>query len=93
MADLTSYEQRLDRIEQKLDKVSETITNIVRLEEKVVAGNERADRFETKVNKLQDDVDNLKISTQRNEMFVRNSERLVWALVTTGISTIVYLVK
>ena len=93
MADLTSYEQRLDRIEQKLDKVSETITNIVRLEERVVAGNNRADSFEAKVNKLQDDVDNLKSATQKNELFVKNSERLIWALITTGISTIVYLVK
>jgi tetrahydromethanopterin S-methyltransferase subunit G len=90
---ITSYEQRLDRIESKLDKVSEAITNIVRLEEKVVAGTDRIDRLEFRMDHLEATVDNVKMVAQRNDGFVKNSERLMWAIITAAISLAVYMLR
>lgn len=90
---ITPYEQRLDRIEAKLDKLSEAITTIVRLEEKVVAGNDRIDRLEFRMDHLEATVDNVKMLAQKNDGFIKNSERFIWALITAGISFSVYLLR
>ena len=71
----------------------EAITNIVRLEEKIVAGNDRVDRLEFRMDQLEGEVDVIKSNVQKNDLFVKNSERLLWALVTAGISFVVYLVR
>ena len=93
MEPITPYEQRLDRIESKLDKVSEAITNIVRLEERVVAGIDRIDRLEFRIDHIEATLDNVKMISQKNDGFVRNSERLMWAIVTAAISFVVYLLR
>jgi hypothetical protein len=36
-------EQRLERIEEKLDKLSEAVTSIARVEEKIYASTKRSD--------------------------------------------------
>jgi len=47
-------EDRLSRIENKLDKLTEAILTIARVEEKVLASNERIEKIEDKLEKQEE---------------------------------------
>jgi uncharacterized coiled-coil protein SlyX len=47
-------ESRLQRIETKLDKVSDTITQLARIDERLVSAHKRVDRHEHRLDSLED---------------------------------------
>ena len=83
-------EDRLNRIEQKIDKLSEAITMIARVEEKLLANNARVDRLEFRADEQEGDIDNLKEIVGYNSQSVKVAERFVWILVSAVVGLVMY---
>ena len=86
-------DQRLDRIENKLDKLTEAVTNIVRVEEKLYASGKRIDRLEYRLDVGEADLDNLREIVTQNAVTVKASERIFWIIFSAIISLGVYFLR
>jgi len=73
---------RLNRIEAKLDKLTEAMTMIARVDEKLTAGSARIDRLEFRLDEQESDIDGLKAVVGHNSQSAKVAERFVWILVT-----------
>jgi uncharacterized coiled-coil protein SlyX len=73
---------RLNRIETKLDKLTEAMTMIARVDEKLTAGSARIDRLEFRLDEQEGDIDGLKAVVGHNQQSAKVAERFVWILVT-----------
>jgi len=83
-------EDRLNRIEQKIDKLSEAITMIARVEEKLSANNARVDRLEFRADEQEADTDKLKEIVGYNAQSVKIAERFVWILISSIVGLVMY---
>ena len=81
---------RLNRIETKLDKLTEAMTLIARVDEKLTAGAARIDRLEYRLDEQEEDIDNLKGIVGYNSQSVKIAERFVWILVSAVIGLVMY---
>jgi len=86
-------DQRLDRIENKLDKLTEAVTNIVRVEEKLYASGKRIDRLEYRLDVGEADLDNLREIVTQNAVTVKASERIFWIIFSAIVSLGVYFLR
>ena len=86
-------ESRLARIEGKLDKLTEAVTSIARVEEKIYASTKRIDRLEQRMDGLEDDLDVTKSSVIANAGSVKFGERMFWIAVSTVVSLVVYFLR
>lgn len=86
-------DRRLDRIESKLDKLSEVITAIARVEEKLLAGSNRIDRLENRADKHGKEIDELKKIATYNHTYVKGLERFAWILVSALVGLATYYVR
>ena len=90
---MLSEEQRLDRIEDKLDKLTEAVTNIARVEEKIYASTKRIDRLEYRLDVNEGELDNLKSIVAQNAFTVKASERIFWIIFSAFVSLGVYFLQ
>ncbi len=81
---------RLNRIEIKLDKLTEAMSMIARVDEKLVAGAARIDRLEFRLDEQEADLDKLKSNVSQNTQSVKTAERFVWILVSALVGVIMY---
>lgn len=81
---------RLNRIEAKLDKLTEAMTLIARVDEKLTAGAARIDRLEYRLDEQEGDLDNVKAIVGYNSQSVKIAERFVWILVSAVIGLVMY---
>lgn len=81
---------RLNRIENKLDKLTEAMTMIARVDEKLTAGAARIDRLEYRLDEYEGELDEVKSVVGYNAQSVKIAERFVWILVSTIIGLVVY---
>ena len=81
---------RLNRIETKLDKLTEAMTLIARVDEKLTAGAARIDRLEFRLDEQEGDLDNVKAIVGYNSQSVKIAERFVWILVSAVVGLIMY---
>lgn len=84
---------RLNRIEQKLDKLTDIVASIARVEEKMVANNQRIERVEKRVGTVEKDVKEVSATVRDNSNVVRFADKLFWLLVGGAGSFIVWLLK
>ena len=85
--------QRLERIEEKLDKLSEAVTNIARVEEKIYASTKRADRLEHRLDIIETELDEVKNTVAYNSKTVAGVERIFWVVISASASAIVYFLR
>ena len=90
---MSMEDQRLDRIEIKLDKLTEAVTAIARVEEKIHASTKRIDRLEYRLDVNEGELDNLKSIVTQNSMTVKASERIFWMIFSGIISLGVYFLQ
>jgi len=90
---MINEEQRLDRIEVKLDKLTEAVTNIARVEEKIYASTKRIDRLEYRLDVNEGELDGLKNIVAQNSFTVKASERIFWIIFSTVVSLGVYFLQ
>ena len=86
-------ENRLSRIENKLDKLTEAVTAIARVEEKIYASTKRIDRLEYRLDVNEGELDNLKGIVTQNSMTVKASERIFWIIFSAFVSLGVYFLQ
>jgi uncharacterized coiled-coil protein SlyX len=84
---------RLDRLEVKIDKMSEALSMLARVEEKIHSANGRIDRLEYRADEQERDVDNIKGVVGYNQQHVKNMERFVWLIVSTAVGVASYLLR
>lgn len=90
MAEQNDYSVRLNRIETKLDKLTEALTMIARVDEKITAGALRVDRLEYRLDEQEDDLDKIKEIVGYNSQSVKVAERFVWVLVSSLVGIVAY---
>ena len=81
---------RLNRIETKLDKLTEAMSMIARVDEKLVAGSARIDRLEFRLDEQESEVDVLKTVVGQNTQSVQTAERFVWILISAIVGLVMY---
>jgi len=81
---------RLNRIETKLDKLTEAMTLIARVDEKLTAGAARIDRLEYRLDEQETDLDKVKGIVGYNSQSVKIAERFVWILISAVIGLVMY---
>jgi len=84
---------RLERIEIKVDKLTTVIADIVRVEERIAAGNARINRLEHRMDLYEEDVGDLKESVQSYTSSVKTGERLFWIIITALVGAIIFFGK
>lgn len=90
MVSLDDQSVRLNRIEAKLDKLTEAMSMIARVDEKLVAGAARIDRLEYRLDEQESELDKLKADVGQNTQSVKTAERFVWILVSALVGVIMY---
>lgn len=90
---MTMEDQRLDRIEIKLDKLTEAVTAIARVEEKIHASSQKIDRLEYRLDVNEGELDNLKSIVAQNAFTVKASERFFWIVFSAFVSLGVYFLQ
>ena len=86
-------EDRLSRIETKLDKLTEAILTIARVEEKVLASNERIEKIEDRLEKQEGSIGELISKVAVNSKQVSLFERALWFCLATLASFATYYIK
>ena len=86
-------DQRLERIEEKLDKLSDTISDLARIEERMLSVFKRLDRHEKRLDDQEDDLRSIGNDVLLNSKSVKGAERLMWVAISAGISMFVYMMR
>lgn len=90
MTEQNDYSVRLNRIETKLDKLTEALTMIARVDEKITASALRVDRLEFRLDEQEADLDKVKSIVGYNSQSVKIAERFVWILVSAVVGLVMY---
>lgn len=88
-----STEQRLDRIEQTLDRLSTAISDMARIDERLLHVFKSLERHEKRLDDQEDEVRELENVVMSNSSSVKNSERFFWIVVSASISLAVYMMR
>lgn len=86
-------DQRLERIEEKLDKLSDTVSDLARIEERMLSVFKRLDRHEKRLDDQEDDLRTLSNNVILNSKTTTSIERLFWVIITATASAVVYMFK
>ena len=86
-------EKRLDRIEEKIDKLADAITAIARVEEKMLASNNRVDALEIRVVRTEKDLNDIAILARKNSGVVRFIDKIFWVVFGTVAGVVAWYVK
>ena len=86
-------DQRFDRIEEKIDKLTEAITQIVRVEEKLLANDKRVDRLEFRADLLEGQLDDVAEVARNNSGVAKFADKAFWLFVGGLVSLAVWAMK
>lgn len=84
---------RFDRIESKIDKLTDAVTLIARVEEKILASNDRLDRAEVRLDKNERDIDTVSQLARSNNGAVKFADKAFWIVFGACFSLVVYFMK
>lgn len=84
---------RFDRLEQKIDKLTDAVTAIARVEEKILASNMRLDRAEYRLDINETELDDLSKIVRDNSGVVKFADKVFWLVVGGIVSLSVWVVR
>jgi hypothetical protein len=84
---------RFDRLEQKIDKLTDAVTQIARVEEKIMASNMRLDRAEQRIEKAEQDIDDITELARQNSGVVKFVDKMFWLVIGGFVSLTVWFVR
>lgn len=82
-------EERLSRIEDKLDKMSEAITLLARMEERMVTLFKRMDKYDENHSKLTDRISAVEKVTVQRGVIYQILDKLFWIVIGAAVAYIV----
>ncbi len=87
------HERRLERVEIKIDRLSEALVSMARIEERVTTVLKQTDRFMDRLDKMEERLEIVELQSNLNKKSVTSTERVIWILLTAGISTAFYMLR
>jgi len=84
---------RFDRIEVKIDKLTDAVASIARVEEKIIASNDRMAKVEKTLGKAETDIDSLYKMVRENSGVVRFIDKIFWVVFGTVAGVVAWYVK
>ena len=87
------HERRLERVVIKIDRLSEALVSMARIEERVTTVLKQTDRFMDRLDKMEERLEIVELQSNLNKKSVTSTERVIWILVTAGISTAFYMLR
>lgn len=84
---------RFDRLEQKIDKLTDAVTAIARVEEKILASNLRLDRAEYRLDMQESELDELTKTVRDNAGAVKFADKFFWLAIGGLVSLSVWLIR
>lgn len=84
---------RFDRIESKIDKLTDAVTLIARVEEKILASNDRLDRAEIRLDRNEEDIDKIAILVRSNTGVAKFADKAFWLVVGSAVGLMFYLMR
>ena len=84
---------RFDRLEQKIDKLTDAVTAIARVEEKILASNMRLDRAEYRLDINETELDDLAKIVRDNSGVAKFADKVFWLVVGGIVSFSVWVVR
>jgi len=84
---------RFDRIESKIDKLTDAVTLIARVEEKILASNDRLDRAEVRLDRNEEDIDKISILVRSNSGVAKFADKFFWLIIGAGVSVVAYFMR
>lgn len=84
---------RFDRLEQKIDKLTDAVTAIARVEEKILASNMRLDRAEYRLDINETELDDLAKVVRDNSGVVKFADKIFWLVAGGATGFVVWLTK
>lgn len=88
-----SDEQRFDRLEAKIDKLTDAVTQIARVEEKILASNQRLDRAETRLKKVEEEIDTVADIARKNQGVAAFGDKLFWLVMGVIASVASFVIR
>lgn len=74
-------DKRFDRLEEKIDKLTDVVTSLARMEERLIAHNDRVDRLTERVDDHDDNIKELYDITRGNQGAVKFADKLFWIII------------
>lgn len=84
---------RFDRLEQKIDKLTDAVTAIARVEEKILASNMRLDRAEYRLDMQESELDEIAKTVRDNAGVAKFADKFFWLAVGGIVSFTVWVFK
>ncbi len=90
MADLSD---RLDRIDTKLDKLSEAVSQLARIEERISHQNENMGTIDARINDMETRIRTLERASNSRGVILAGIERFGWIVISAMIGLAAYFVR
>lgn len=87
------HARRFDRLETKIDKLTEVLTNVARVEEKLVGTDARLKRHEFRLDENERKIDEIADNVASNSQLVKIGQALAASIWVGLVSIVVYLFK
>lgn len=84
-----NIDSRFDRLENKLDEVTKTLSELKRLDERLISSHKRLDRHESRLDGLEDNQRDIEKSIVQAESKSRISEWAFWIVFSVALSALV----
>lgn len=86
-------EKRFDRLEEKIDKLTDVVTSLARMEERLIAHNDRVDRLTVRVDDHDDNIKDLYEISRANQGVAGFASKLFWVIIGAFVSFIAYIFR
>lgn len=82
-------EKRLDRIEEKLDELTKVVTDLARIEERMISLFKRMDRYDSTLAEVSDRLGVVESIADRRGVVFQAAEKVVWIVVGAGVAWLI----
>ena len=84
---------RLDRIDVKLDKLSEAISQLARIEERISHQNDNLNQVDNKLSDLEARIRTLELHSSSRAVVIGSIERFGWMVISALIGVVAYFFR
>ncbi|MBO9484132.1 hypothetical protein [Salinisphaera sp. G21_0] len=90
---MTDLSDRLDRIDVKLDKLSEAVSHLARIEERISHQNDNMNQLDSKLSEMEARIRALELQGSSRGVLLAGIERFGWLVVSALIGLVAYFFR